>query len=87
MSDLTLCITQQDAELLTRVGIALTLRQRSSFRQIVVEVAAGVVTLKGQLPSFFDRQLAAETTRRVAGVREVRDQLSVNVSVPMTRVA
>ena len=77
MSDLTVCLTQQDAELLTRVGIALTLRQRSSFRQIVVEVAAGVVTLRGEIPSFFDRQLAAESARRVFGVREVRDQLCV----------
>ena len=77
MSDLTVCITQQDADLLTRVGIALTLRQRSSFRQIVVEVVAGVVTLRGNIPSFFDRQLAAETARRVVGVRQVRDELRV----------
>jgi osmotically-inducible protein OsmY len=77
MSDVTIYLTQQDAELLTRVSIALTLRQRASFRLIVIEVAAGVVTLKGNIPSYFDRQLATETTRRVVGVRAVRDELHV----------
>ena len=67
----------QDADLQVRVSIALTLRQRRSLREINLEVADGVVQLEGNLPSYYDRQLALETARHVAGVRKVLDNLRV----------
>ena len=66
-----------DAELLTRVGIALTLRMPLTSQQVHPLVAGGEVTLQGELRSYYDRQLAIEITRRVAGVRRVRDELTV----------
>lgn len=66
-----------DADLLTRVGIALTLRLRHTLRSIHVSVDNGVVTLRGVLPTFYDRQLAIEITRHVAGVLQVKDELTV----------
>jgi hypothetical protein len=66
-----------DADLLTRVGIALTMRFSHTLHAIHIQVDNGVVTLRGLVPSFYDRQLAIEVTRRVAGVLKVRDELSV----------
>jgi hypothetical protein len=66
-----------DADLLTRVGIALTMRLSHTLHAIHIQVDNGIVTLRGLVPSFYDRQLAIEVTRRVAGVLKVRDELSV----------
>jgi hypothetical protein len=66
-----------DADLLTRVGIALTMRLSHTLHAIHIQVDNGVVILRGLVPSFYDRQLAIEVTRRVAGVLKVRDELSV----------
>jgi hypothetical protein len=75
-----------DADLLTRVGIALTLRLRHTLHAVHIRVEKGVVTLQGVVPSFYDRQLAIEITRRVAGVLRVIDELSVNAVQPVNRV-
>ncbi len=66
-----------DADLLTRVGIALTLKLRHTRHGVVVHVDRAAVTLRGMVPTFYDRQLAIEVTRRVAGVLRVRDELTV----------
>lgn len=66
-----------DADLLTRVGIALTLRLRHTLYAVHISADHGAVTLRGEMPTFYDRQLAIEITRRVAGVLQVVDELSV----------
>jgi len=70
-------LSSRDAELFTRIGIALALRQRAALRRIQIAVVDGCITLRGEMPSFFDKQLAIESTRRVAGVIQVKDELSV----------
>jgi osmotically-inducible protein OsmY len=65
-----------DEELRDRV--ALHLRScRPELRRVEVLVKDGIVTLRGELSTFFLRQLAAERTRRVAGVRLLVDQIEV----------
>jgi hypothetical protein len=66
-----------DADLLTRVGIALTLRLQHTLHAVHIQVNGGMVTLRGIVPSFYDRQLAVEVTRRVAGVHKIQDELTV----------
>jgi hypothetical protein len=66
-----------DADLLTRVGIALTLRLKHTPHAVHVSIDRGTVTLRGTFPTFYDRQLAIEVTRRVAGVMRVIDELTV----------
>ncbi len=66
-----------DQSLSTRVRLALTLSQRSTLRGIALEVQGGTVTIRGTVPTFYDRQVAFETARHVAGVRHVQDELSV----------
>lgn len=76
-----------DADLLTRVGIALTLRLSHSSQSLNVSVFKGTVTLRGAMPSFYDRQRAIEITRRVAGVLRVVDELSVSTPQPVNPVS
>jgi hypothetical protein len=66
-----------DADLLTRVGIALTMRLRHTLHAVHIQVDKGTVVLRGIVPTYYDRQLAIEVTRRVAGVLKVRDELTV----------
>jgi hypothetical protein len=70
-------LSTNDAELLTRIGIALQLLHPSANRVIHPSIEHGVVTLTGQVPTYYDRQLAFHIVRRVAGVRLVRDELNV----------
>ena len=66
-----------DADLLTRVGIALTLRLNHTLHGVHAQVDNGTVTLRGSVGSYYDRQLAFEVTRRVARVLRVKDELTV----------
>lgn len=50
---------------------------RSELCGIEAIVEDGTVTLRGELPTFFLRQLAIERTRRVAGVRLLVDRIEV----------
>lgn len=84
MSENTITDRSGDADLLTRVGIALTLRLRHTLHAVHIHVENGTVTLRGMVPTFYDRQLAIEVTRRVAGVRRVLDEIAVTGSEETT---
>jgi osmotically-inducible protein OsmY len=45
--------------------------------RVVVEAYRGVVTVSGQLPTYYQHQLVHTFTRRVAGVHQVIDQIEV----------
>lgn len=66
-----------DAELLTRVGIALALQFHASIRNLHPEVHNGEVTLSGRLPGERERLLALALIGRVAGVRRIHGTVSV----------
>lgn len=58
--------------------VELYLRKaRREFANIQVQGGSGVIRLTGQLPTFHLRQLALECSKRVAGVRNVIDDLYV----------
>jgi len=64
-----------------RVVSFLAQKHRSSLRAVSVEVNGGTVVLRGELPSFYDKQLCLSVCQRVAGVVRLVDQLDVaNVS-------
>jgi osmotically-inducible protein OsmY len=52
--------------------------------QIVVEVAGGIVTLRGKVPHFLDRFHAENAARRVVGCQGVVNELRVRRSTPET---
>jgi hypothetical protein len=70
-------ISSADADLVKRIGIAFTTRPRISWHEIHVFSSDGIVTLRGEVPSVYDRQLVVALTRHVAGVFGIEDQLTV----------
>jgi osmotically-inducible protein OsmY len=66
-----------DADLLLRLGIALSIRKRAGWQLVRFRVQNGVVRLGGIVPTFYDRQLIAALARHVAGVLRVEDELAV----------
>lgn len=66
-----------DADLLTRVGIALTLKSPRHARALDVEVDHGTVTLRGPISSQADRRAVNAVVSHLAGVRQVNDELYV----------
>jgi osmotically-inducible protein OsmY len=68
--------SEADGELAKRVQLTL-IANRPSFCRVDVGAQGGTVTLSGMAPTFFLRQLAVATTKRVAGVRQVVDDIEV----------
>jgi hypothetical protein len=66
-----------DAELQSRARAYLISRKFSAFRRLDVVADRGVVGVSGSLASYYERQVAVESLRRVAGVRRVVDRIVV----------
>lgn len=74
-----------DTELATRASAEL---RRSSYRamhRVSCDAFNCVLTLRGQVPSYFMKQIAQATVGKVDGVREVDNQLVVSVARPHAR--
>lgn len=67
----------QSHELQSRVALFLKQRQVTVGGRVVVSADRGVVTLSGQVPTYYQRQLAFTLASRVAGVVRVIDQLEI----------
>ena len=68
----------EDAELGSRIGIALTNQKRVGWHELFIAVRGGVVTLSGTVSTGRDRRLVNSVTGRVAGVRRIKDEVSVD---------
>lgn len=75
--DLPLPFASVDADLAKNVELFLN-GIRGGFQSIGVSASGGTVKLSGFVASFYLRQLAVETTKHVAGVRRVIDELEVD---------
>ena len=64
-------------------GIAVAAKERlrqsayASLREISCECDDGVLILRGQVPNFFQKQLAQEAVLRLEGVAQVMNQIEV----------
>jgi len=67
----------QDCQLCARVREALRETGRPALRGIRVSVEDGHVCLRGQLPSYFLKQIAQTTAYTVGGVRSIRNEVVV----------
>jgi osmotically-inducible protein OsmY len=63
--------------LFDRLHRALTTSPHVPSRQVRVEAAEGRVVLKGNVTSFFEKQMAQEAIRRVDGVQLIDNLLEV----------
>jgi osmotically-inducible protein OsmY len=60
-----------------RVHCALSENPYIPSRTLRFEASEGRVTLRGTVGSFFQKQMAQESLRRVAGVSEIANELEV----------
>jgi osmotically-inducible protein OsmY len=64
-------------DLQRRVTNYLHSKQMRSLRKVAVDADNGVVVLRGEVGSFYEKQLCLNCTRRVAGVVELVDEIFV----------
>ena len=69
-----------DRELERRVMNYLHGRQVPAVRAVSVQADNGTVTLRGEVPSFYQKQLCISCSRRVAGVVRLVDQIEVGLA-------
>lgn len=63
--------------LFERIHLALSANPYVPSRQVSVEASEGHVTLKGNVGTFFQKQMAQEAIRRVDGVQLIDNLLEV----------
>jgi len=68
---------EADRELVRRVISFLNSRSMPGLRRLNVEARHGTVTLSGRVRSFYEKQVATHSCRRVAGVRQLVDNVDV----------
>jgi len=69
--------THAPAPLFDRIHTALSTNPFVPNRQVSIEAADGRVVLKGNVRSFFQKQMAQEAIRRVDGVQLIDNLLEV----------
>jgi osmotically-inducible protein OsmY len=68
---------ESDRELEGRVTAFLADRSQPALRRLGVRSHRGVVTLRGRVKTFYEKQLGSQAARRVAGVIDVIDSIQV----------
>jgi osmotically-inducible protein OsmY len=68
---------QYDRDLERRVTSFLATRHVPGLRNLAVEAQNGIVTVSGQVLTFYEKQLCNQCCRRVAGVLELVNAVDV----------
>jgi osmotically-inducible protein OsmY len=71
-------VDPNDLDLARRVTTFLATRHRPGLRSVEVSASSGVVTLRGSVSTFYEKQLSAQLAGRVAGVTRLVDHVVVN---------
>lgn len=74
-----------ESELQRRVRQYLAVANLPALRQIRVDAEQDTVELRGLVRTFYEKQMATEFARRVAGVINVRNLVEVQTSPPVGR--
>lgn len=69
---------QPSIELIHRVDSAIKQNPHLSGNQVFFQEESGVVVLHGKVSSFFQKQMAQETIKRLDGVERIINQLEVD---------
>jgi osmotically-inducible protein OsmY len=69
--------TRNDRDVERRVINYLSRQHFPGLRSVEVEAAQGVVTIRGRVKSFHERQLCINCCQRVAGVVHLNDEIQV----------
>ncbi len=68
---------ETDRDLERRVSAFLAGRNVPALRRLYVRSSQGVVTLRGHVATFYEKQLGGSVARRVAGVVQLIDDINV----------
>ncbi len=71
-------ISRAPGELLQRVDSAIRGNPHLAGNRVFCQEDAGTVVLHGRVGSFFQKQMAQETLKRLAGVEKVINELEVD---------
>ena len=82
MSALHVDDSVNDQELEHRILNYLSSRNVPGLRRLRVAVHAGIVTLQGQVYTFYEKQLSIQCCQRVAGVLGLIDEVGVVAAAP-----
>jgi osmotically-inducible protein OsmY len=66
-----------DRQLERQIASQLAETNRPGLRRLAVNVAGGSVTLRGSVASFYEKQLAIQTCRVLAGIERLIDAVEV----------
>jgi osmotically-inducible protein OsmY len=75
-------VSSEDHQLARRVKLFLAHQPRPALRYLRIEAQGSTVTLQGLVTTYYERQLALQCSRRVAGVRELIDEIVVQEIAP-----
>ena len=75
--------SKADRDLERRVVNYLWSKHVASLRHVSVEADNGVITVSGQVRSFYEKQLVSHCCRRVAGVVSMVDDVEVDVAAAL----
>ena len=78
MSSATLRQDHADREVQRRITTFLRTRNFACFAGLEVCVDEGRVTLQGRVPGYYEKQVALNSCRRVAGVMDLVDLVEVD---------
>lgn len=70
--------TDRDVDLRRRVVSFLTDSNMPGLRQLRVDAVDGIVTLKGTVRTYYEKQLSQQRCKRVAGVVRLIDNIEVS---------
>jgi len=76
-SNTTNLATARDDQLLHRLNRAIVASGQPGIQRIQVSVHEGLVALRGTVGTYYQKQLAQETARRVLGVEALTNELVV----------
>ncbi|MCI0361869.1 MAG: BON domain-containing protein [Planctomycetaceae bacterium] len=74
-------LRSSDRQLERQIASHLAETNRPSLRRLAVNVADGNVTLRGRVTSFYEKQIAIQTCRVLAGVERLTDAVEVAAGI------
>ena len=77
MSGFENSLLPEDSQLARRVRLFLASQPRPALRYLQVQASGSTVTLRGLVTTHYERQLALQASRQVAGVRQLIDEITV----------
>jgi len=70
-------IATTDGSLASQISAQLAETNRASLRRLSVDVRDGAVTLRGHVGSFYEKQVALQACRLLAGIERLIDAVEV----------